>query len=233
MTIFRKTIEKLFAMLKPAPLSLESAISRCRARISQVGTLIDVGASNGSWALLARRQFPEMGCFMIEAQKEHEPDLLKLKRNNSSFDYMIAAAGDCDGFVHFQEGDLFGGVAVHCQTGPGYRQVPMVALDSVVKDRRLFPPFLLKLDTHGFEVPILEGAKETLSKTVLLVIEVYNFQLMEQSLRFQEIIAYLEERGFRCVDICDPLFRKDGVLWQMDLFFMRADSTAFNSNSYF
>lgn len=220
-------------LFRPAPISLEAALSRCRGRISHVGTLLDVGASNGSWSLLARRHFPEMGCFMIEAQQEHETALLKLKRGGPSFDYMIAAAGDCDGSVHFQEGDLFGGVATHCPKGDGFRQVPMVALDSVVKDRLLSPPFMLKLDTHGFEVPILEGAEETLRKTVLIVIEVYNFQLMPQSLRFHEIIAYLEERGFRCVDICDPLFRKDGVLWQMDLFFMRADVAEFNSNSYF
>jgi len=124
-------------------------------------------------------------------------------------------------------------VATHSQTGTGYRQVPMVALDSVVRERALKPPFILKLDTHGFEVPILEGAKNTLNETLLLVVEVYNFQLSPQSLRFHEIIAYLEQRGFRCVDICDPIFRQDGVLWQLDLFFMRADSAEFNSNNYF
>lgn len=233
MSMLGNAIEKLVALVKPAPVSLAAALSRCRRRIPQVGTLLDVGASNGSWSVFARRHFPEMDCFMIEAQKEHEPALLKLKRNCPSCDYLIAAAGDCDGLVHFQEGDLFGGIATHSPAGHGYRQVPMVALDSVVKDRLFSPPFLLKLDTHGFEVPILEGAQDTLNRTVLLVVEVYNFQLTPQSLRFHEIIAYLESRGFRCVDICDPLFRKDGVLWQMDLFFMRTDAEAFNLNSYF
>lgn len=216
----------------PAPLSLEAALKRCRRRISTAGTLLDVGASNGSWSILARKHFPEMRSFMIEAQQEHEPALQKLTSNDPAFKYLIAAAGESDGFVNFQEGDLFGGVATHEHAGDGYRQVPMVALDSLVRERALIPPFVLKLDTHGFEVPILDGARNSLLETVLLVIEVYNFQLSPQSLRFHEIIAYLEQRGFRCVDICDPVFRKDGVLWQMDLFFMRADSAEFNSNSY-
>lgn len=230
--MLKKIRERLAAPFRPDHLSLRAALGRCRQRTPQIGTLIDVGASNGSWSLLARRLFPEMSCFMIEAQVEHEPALKKLRSGDDSFDYIIAAAGDSGGSVHFQEGDLFGGAAAHNPDGAGFRLVPMVAIDTLVKERGLEPPFLLKLDTHGFEVPILEGARETLASTSLLVVETYNFQLTPECLRFHEICAYLEDRGFRCVDICDPLFRKDGVLWQMDLFFMPALNTEFTSNSY-
>src|ERR1700730_15699226 len=51
-------------------------------------------------------------------------------------------------------------------------------------------PYLIKLDTHGYEVPILCGATETLRNTNLLVIETYNFRLIESCLLFDEIIAY-------------------------------------------
>lgn len=170
---------------------------------------------------------------MIEAQPAHELSLSRLRKTEQSIDYIIAAAGDCDGESYFAAGDLFGGVASHEPLQGNCIRVPMVRLDSLLRNRSLDSPFLLKLDTHGFEVPILEGAVEVLSRTELLVVEVYNFQITPQSLRFHEIIAYLEARGFRCVDICDPLFRKDGVLWQMDLFFMRADSAEFSSNSYY
>jgi FkbM family methyltransferase len=225
--------ERLAASFRPDNVSLRAALDRCRQRTQQIGTLIDVGASNGSWSIMARGFFPGMACFMIEAQAEHEPALKKLRAADDSFDYIIAAAGDSDGFVHFQEGDLFGGVAVHSPSGTGLRQVPMVRLDSLLRSRSLQGSFLLKLDTHGFEVPILEGAGEVLAQTSLLVVEVYNFQLTPESLRFHEMCAYLENRGFRCIDICDPLFRKkDGALWQMDLFFAPADSVWFSTNSY-
>jgi FkbM family methyltransferase len=226
-------LAKLAAPFRKNPATLNAALGRCRTRTPRIGTLIDVGASNGSWSLQARRFFPEMNCFMIEAQQEHEPSLEKLRKKDQRFDYVIAAAGDSDGDILFQEGDLFGGVATRGAPGAGYRQVPMVAVDSVVKSRCLSPPFMLKLDTHGFEVPILEGAQETLSQTELLIIETYNFQLTPECLRFHEICAYLEARGFRCVDMCDPLFRRDGVLWQMDLFFAPAGSSGLQTNSYF
>lgn len=211
---------------------LRNALARCRKRIKRIGCIIDVGASNGSWSLLARRHFCEASCLLVEAQPAHEPSLARLRKKERHFDYLIAAAGDRDGESYFDAGDLFGGVASH-QPLPGICiRVPMVRLDSLLRSRSLEGPFLLKLDTHGFEVPILEGARETLSRSALLVIETYNFQLTPDSLRFHEICSYLEARGFRCVDLSNPVFRRDGVLWQMDLFFMPVDCAEFKKNSY-
>jgi hypothetical protein len=45
--------------------------------------------------------------------------------------------------------------------------------------------------------------------------------------------AHLAARGFRCIDLCDPLYRaRDGALWQMDLFFVPDSDPAFESSSY-
>jgi FkbM family methyltransferase len=231
--MLKRLKDRLTTALCTNPLSLPAALARCRQRVPRLGTVLDVGASNGSWSLQARKLFPEAACFMIEAQEEHGAALTRLTAGQVGMDFLLAAAGDRDGSVYFQEGDLFGGVAAHQPAGPGFRQVPMVALDTVVRSRGLTPPFLLKLDTHGFELPILEGARETLTRTALLVVETYNFQLTPESLRFHEMCAYLERHGFRCVDLCDPLFRvKDGAFWQMDLFFMPDASEPFQSDSY-
>lgn len=231
--MIRQFIQKLVAGQKSAvsPL-LNSALARSRQRIDRLANIIDVGASNGSWSLQARTHFPEAGCLLVEAQSAHEPALARLKREKG-FDYLIAAAGDQDGESYFDAGDLFGGVASHDPLPGTCIRVPMVKIDSLVKSRGLTGPFLLKLDTHGFEVPILEGASDVLAQTALLVVEVYNFRVAPDSLRFHEMCAYLEGRGFRCVDLCDPLYRKiDGAFWQMDLFFAPTNSAEFTSNRY-
>jgi hypothetical protein len=109
----------------------------------------------------------------------------------------------------------------------------MIALDDKIENRRLRGPFLLKLDTHGFELPILRGAARILSHSSLLVIESYNFDIAPECLRFPQLCAYLEGQGFRCIDICDVLHRPgDGCLWQFDLFFAPVTRSEFIQNDY-
>jgi hypothetical protein len=109
----------------------------------------------------------------------------------------------------------------------------MTTVDIEVEKRHLAPPYLLKLDTHGAEVAILERARSVLKRASLLLIESYNFELSETSLRFNEMCAHLEAQGFRCVDLCEPLFRpSDQALWQIDLFFAPASERLFQQNTY-
>ena len=214
-------------------LSLDHALGRCRKRNLRVGTVIDVGASDGRWSLSARKHFPQASFFLVEAQDAHAETLLKLKDAQPQFDFVISAAGDRNGTIYFDAGDLFGGVASDTPLEQNCITVPVVTIDSQVRERGLTPPFLLKLDTHGFEVPIFEGARETLKNTALIVVEVYNFQLTGTSLRFHEMCAYLENLGFRCIDLSEPMHRPgDGALWQMDLFFIPADNGTFTHNIY-
>ena len=111
--------------------------------------------------------------------------------------------------------------------------MPVTTIDSAVGLRQLRPPFALKLDTHGFEVPILEGARQTLLSTNLLVIEAYNFRLNPDSLKYYELCALLSTWGFATIDFCDPLWRtRDNAFWQFDLLFVRADREEFRSASY-
>lgn len=214
-------------------LSLDKTLARCSKRNPHVATVIDVGASDGRWSLTALKHFPQASFMLVEAQLAHEQSLRKVKAVQSSFDYLISAVGDTEGMIYFDAGDLFGGVASHEPFDENCIYVPVLTIDTLVRDRNLLPPFLLKLDTHGFEVPIFEGAENTLKKTSLIVVEVYNFNLTDSSLRFHEMCAYLEERGFRCIDMSEPMQREaDGALWQMDLFFIPANSKNFDFNSY-
>lgn len=214
-------------------LSLRSALKRCKARGLQVQTIVDVGASDGRWSLVARKFFPQAFCLLIEAQENHKKSLEKLKARVNGFDYVIAAAGDRSGTIFFDAGDLFGGLASATPVGTHCISVPMVTVDEEVLRLNLSPPYLLKLDTHGFELPILEGAKNTLASASLIVIETYNFRLTDNSLKFHEMCAFMESKGFSCIDIAEPMHRPgDKAFWQVDLFFVPSNNPAFSSNSY-
>jgi len=227
--MLRRFLQKWLA---PNPATMEAALARCAARGLDVRTVIDVGASDGRWSRSARRILPAAHYFMVEARAEHEPGLRRTAANRA-FSYQICAAGDRDGEIYFDATALFGGQASDTPYEKNCIVVPVRTLDGLVAERGLQGPFALKLDTHGYEIPILQGAAALLARADLLIIECYNFRVAAQSLLAHEMCAWLAERGFRCIDLADPLYReRDGALWQMDLFFAPAAHRAFESNVY-
>jgi FkbM family methyltransferase len=233
MSIIKKLLKKAGLAKYQDPLCLEAALQRSFYRGTQVQTIIDIGASNGSWSKTARRFFPHTFCHLIEANSFHQPALQALKAGWERVDFTLAAAGDHNGEIFFDGSDPFGGLASHQSTNTDNMMVPVVTVDHICHLNKLEPPFLLKLDTHGFEVPIFEGAKKTLKETSLIIVETYNFKIASGSLRFHEMCQYLEERGFRCVDMCEPMFRlKDQTLWQFDLFFEPSSNSKFLDNMW-
>lgn len=238
---FKRWVNRLFfpfgyrivqTRVPPTLLALPAALARVSQHIPHIGTVIDIGASNGQWSEQARAFYPSAAYYLIEANPFHDPALKAYSRARPNTRYVLAAAGDHVGEVHFDLSDPFGGVAARTPRA-GSHILPMTTVDTEVEKHGLQPPYLIKLDTHGFEVPILEGAAQALTQAQLLVIETYNFRLEPGSLLFYEMCAYLAERGFRPIDLCEPLFRpQDGVLWQFDLFFARASHPVFSIQGY-
>jgi FkbM family methyltransferase len=203
------------------------------ARTTEVKTVVDVGASNGGWTRTAQEHLNADRYLLIEAQAAvYEQALHAFASADSRVEYVIAAAGDREGQIHFNAEDPLGGVASETPTGRYDITVPVTTIDRQVRERQLSGPFLIKLDTHGYEIPILTGAGDTLPDASALIIEAYNFQLLNDSLRFHELCSWLDERGFRCIDMCDVLWRADGALWQMDLVFVPASRSEFESAAF-
>jgi len=215
--------------------SLQPALGRIKSRGLNVETVIDVGASDGRWSEVVMNYYPQAKYFLVEAQDVHLEKLRSFKEKNKNVDFVLAAAGAEAGEVYFDASDPFGGVASDDPIEGAQKviRVPVTTIDEEVKKRDLAPPCLIKLDTHGFELPILCGAESTLSEASVVIIEVYNFVIANGAIRFHEMISFMEERGFRVAGMCDPIFRRlDGVLWQLDLVFIRKDRPEFSNNSF-
>jgi len=211
---------------------MDGLLARAAARGVRPGTWIDVGASDGSWSLGARRHFPAAQFLLFEPLAERAAALEALKARHG-FHPVNAAAGARPGTVEFSVDPALDGSGVAAAGTTATRTVPVETVDRAIAARQLPGPFGLKLDTHGYELPVLEGAAATLQQASLLVIEAYNFTLVPGCLRFPELCAWLEARGFRCCDLADPMRRpRDGALWQMDLAFAPAGSPLFDSNVY-
>ena len=214
-------------------LSMESAMDSISGRKHQLSTVIDIGASDGSWSALMMRRFPSCNYLLIEAQPVHEEKLRDFCTLHPNARYSLVAAGEGPGMINFDASQPCSGQA----SVEPYKQnnivVAVAAVDDEVKKNHLSGPFLLKLDTHGFEVPILKGATKVLRETEVIVMECYNFRISRESLLFDEMCQYLRKYGFRCLDLVEPLHRPlDNAFWQMDMVFVRDTRSEFSVLQY-
>lgn len=231
--VFAKAGYEIRNASKDQAFTMNAALYRCVKRGLQVNTVIDIGASDGRWTRDCMEYIPDARYLLIEAQEPHRNSLEKLKAEKSNADYALAAAGNKEGTIYFDNSGLFGGVASETPFPENCIEVPVITVDSEVSRRKLSPPYLIKLDTHGFEVPILEGCRKTLEMAELVVIEAYNYQLMENSLKYYELCNYMKDLGFSTIEMVDPILRDhDHSLWQMDIFFIPTSNKSFQWNAF-
>ncbi|MEO7317561.1 MAG: FkbM family methyltransferase [Chthoniobacteraceae bacterium] len=208
--------------------SMEAGLRRAGAQLPRIGTVIDVGAAAGKWTRLARPHFPDARFFLIEPLRERVPELAAL-----GIDFVSALAGAKPGEAMIDVTDDLDGSGVTDVAGSACRSVAVTTIDREVSERKLPGPYFIKLDTHGYEVPILEGARATLAQTALLMVEAYNFQLTTGCLRFPQLCVRMEELGFLPCDVIEPARRPvDLALWQMDIVFARANAPIFARKTY-
>jgi FkbM family methyltransferase len=212
---------------------MEGAFRALKARKHAFNTVIDIGASTGIWSDALMRHFPFSRYLLIEAQPVHEPALREFCARHANAQFALAAAGEKAGHIFFDAAEPFSGQASYTQTSAANIQLPVTTVDNEIRERKLKGPYLLKFDTHGFELPILKGARDTLARTEVIVMECYNFRIAPECLTFDEMCRYLANLGFRCIDLVDPMHRPyDDSFWQMDLVFVRDSRSEFSYPQY-
>lgn len=220
---------------EPSITTLEGAMRRLEGKLD-VGSLIAIGSGKGDDALFFDRFWPGMHALLIDLDSRFVPAWRELARRNPKFAGVVCAAGKADGEGFFSKTNDVGGFLSPGAADAGSRPTPVKRIDTLVREHALPGPYFLKFDTHGVEVDVLEGCKETLKNTSLIMIEVYNFKLRfmdGKNLTFDEMSLHMKSLGFRCIDMCDPLHRPgDQVLWQFHMFFIRDDHPVWKRSSY-
>jgi len=213
--------------------SMETGLARAARFVPEIATVVDIGAAAGKWTRRSLRHFPKARHLLIEPLREREADLAALRAAYPNVEFALAAAGETLGEITLNVAGDLDSSGVYGASVANPRMVPQTTIDREIAERKLPAPYFLKLDTHGFEVPILTGGSASLARTALLMIEAYNFSICPGCMRFHELCAWLETRGFRPCDLIEPMRRpRDGALWQMDLVFARREHPAFASTSY-
>jgi FkbM family methyltransferase len=245
MTMIKKLISKLIGlagyklsrktMIKFPPIinSIQKTLFWLKANNFKIGTVLDVGASDGRWSKLCMAAYMDSHYVLYEPQDCHSESLNAFKSEFRDKSTIIKkAVGGKEGKIYFDVTDPFGGSLRDSKTACT-EEVDLTTLDKTIEENALQGPFLLKLDTHGFEIPILKGFENNLENCNALIIEAYNYNIEPESVTFWELCNYLFQRGFRPIDLVDIMYRQyDDSLWQMDIVFIKSTWEGFKYISY-
>lgn len=147
-------------------------------------TVFDIGANGGLLAEVFAQNFQEV--IAVEPCAESYARLWDTPANVTP---VFCAVSDRKGTVDLVEaeraiglGELVTGDSLPAPWGPavGARTVPCVTVDELTG--RFGLPDLIKIDTEGHELHVIEGASETLASDPRLVIEIHSAHNGEQIL---------------------------------------------------
>lgn len=185
------------------------------------GTIIDVGAYDGKTAEFISSCFPKCALHTFEPN----PDAFKLLEQTTRDNKMVTrhkqalsnTNGTCSFYVtHNKVSSSINKIRENSPDASGVLadqlkineviQIPMLPLDELGFGQIL----LLKMDTQGNEVRILEGGINTLKNTKIVVTEMSAHKIYENGCSYFETDAKLRELGFEPYDFIVPA-RKNGV----------------------
>ena len=183
-------------------------------------TVYDVGACNGLWSTTLKEDYLyESEFIMFEANSEYN-EVLK-STGIRYFNTVLSSPGR--GEVEFFNGTNTGD-SYYKETTTIYDnqipiKVPTTTLDELIEKNNLPIPQLLKLDTQGSELDILQGATKLLGKTELIVTELPIIEYNRGAPNISEYLEFFKSHDYIPVDVLE-VHRGEETLIQLDILFV-------------
>lgn len=176
------------------------------SEIQEGDVVYDIGSNFGIFAIpLAKKVGPKGRVITFEPEQQsynHFQKNLKLNglTNVVSFSF---ALGDENKESKLFLGQVTGASSLVSQPigGQEARIVKVVKGDSLVKDRKLPVPKLIKIDVEGYEYAVIQGLRATLSHPDCRIVccEIHP-QLLPKDIKTEQVISSLKSLGFNRIN---------------------------------
>lgn len=200
-----------------------------------LGTILDVGANVGQFALGAALHFRDARIYSFEPLPDAYRELLQNTRGIGKIEAFHCALGSSCGQLPFHRNRysrLSSSLSIDAGNDhPRYVErktnrihVDVFTLDDVVQSLSMPPPVLLKLDVQGMEMEVLNGCKASLKHMDFLLVETALVRLYERQPLFDEMHRQIRELGYTLVA---PLFLnrgKGGKIIEMDVLYRKTST---------
>jgi FkbM family methyltransferase len=190
--------------------------------------IIDIGAYHGDWSGLISRIYPQVPILMIEALAEQKPELEAACARLPLAKFEFALLGDKE-----EAEAIFNvmgtGSSIYNERSNvprSQRILAMRTLDNVFsKYPQLKAPLLIKLDVQGAELDVLTGGSHVLALAEVVQLEVALMNYNQGAPDMNSVLKFMAERDFVFFDICGFVRPIPKYLSQIDVLFVRRDST--------
>lgn len=171
------------------------------------GIFLDIGANNGISSRSLHKIRPDMSIVAIEANPMHEAALRAVGRTIKNFEYHIMGAGNTETRLTFHT-PKYRGLPLHANTSTNMdyieKALARILSESALKkieydsheidvkplDGLKLSPSIIKIDTEGFDLIVLEGLSETLAAHRPVIMFEYNPELGASLNDFFESLTY-------------------------------------------
>ena len=192
-------------------------------------TVVDVGVNAGQFLHLAQVLYPKAALVGIEPAKTLCDKLARIHDGDARVTLHCCAAGSAEGEAEFF---VTAGDQNSSTHRPGARfelvrteKVPAHRLDGLLGDAS--GPMLVKIDVQGAEMEVLEGLGERIGDFSVLIIEAPFEQDYQGAGGFDDIYAFLTQRGLAYRGALGQLNAVDtGHVRQEDSVYIRRDFSA-------
>jgi len=201
-----------------------------------IKTVIDVGAHHGESASQFHQLFPCARIYSFEPLRDCFMKLNANMRRVPSFKSFNLALGDAEGKAEIHRSEfsasssLLKMAGLHkdafpYSSGEVLETIEVNTLDNMARQLDLEDNILLKIDVQGYEHKVISGARNTLKRTRVIIVETSFAELYEGQPLFSEIYRLLSEHGFvysgSWGELKSPL---NGAPLQQDSIFVRRQS---------
>jgi len=199
---------------------------------SSTPTLFDVGANKGQTIEMLRTVFPESIIYAFEPSSVTFQELAETsKRFGNHIKLFQCAVGEKDDeaeFINYEWSTLSSFFELEARTENPFREVArgkrekvsVRSIDSVMAENELSSIDLLKIDTQGYEIPVLNGALTCLQNGIIknVLAELTFAPLYQGQSNSLEVMRLLETHNFSLVDFYEKTFDGNRLAWCTALF---------------